>query len=87
MTKIIFHSVTWAAQNKNLSTLNREEKCKSHVTMVAKSLDHNNRELKQRRWWWQREQQKTIRLYQQNNFACAFAHFLALTARLGHETC
>ena len=47
MTKIIFHSVTRAAQKKNLSTLNREEKCKTHVTMVAKFLDHNNRELKQ----------------------------------------
>ena len=45
--KMIFHSVTQAAQKKNLSTLNREEKCKSHVTVVAKSLDHNNRELKQ----------------------------------------
>ena len=43
---MISHSATQAAQNKNLSTLNREEKCKSHVTMVAKSLDHNNRELK-----------------------------------------
>ena len=47
MTKIIFHSGTQAAQKKNLSTLNREEKCKTHVTMVAKFLDHNNRELKQ----------------------------------------
>ena len=44
---MIFHSVTQAAQNKNLSTLNREEKCKRHGTMVAKSLDHNNSELKQ----------------------------------------
>ena len=29
-----------------------------HVTMVAKFLDHNNRELKQRRRWRQRERQK-----------------------------
>ena len=48
MTKIIFHSVMQAAQKKNLGTLSREEKCKSHVTVVAKFLDHNNRELKQR---------------------------------------
>ena len=51
MTKTIFHSVTQAAQKKNVSTLNREEKCKSHITMVAKFLDHNNSELKERQWW------------------------------------
>ena len=45
MTKMIFHSVMQAAQKKNPSTLNREEKCKSHVAMLTKFLDHNNREL------------------------------------------
>ena len=78
---MIFHSVTQAAQKKNLSTLNREEKCKSHVTVVAKSLDHNNRELKQWRWWWQRERQKLkqyIYISKTTNLKCAFAHFLAL---------
>ena len=81
MTKMISYSATQAAQNKNLSTLNREKKCKSHVTMVAKSLDHNNSELKQWRWWWQRERQKLkqyMYISKTTNLKCAFAHFLAL---------
>ena len=53
--------------------------------MVAKFLDHSDRELKQ---WWrrrQRKRQKEIGLYQQkNNLAralCFFVHFLAVVAR------
>ena len=56
-----------------------------HVTMVAKFLDHNNRELKEG------EQLKSnkFNLYKQNiNFARAlrfFAQFLVAVSRLRHE--
>jgi len=56
------------------------EECR-HVTMVAKFLDHNKRELAQQRWRRQRERR--------NYFARAsrfFVHFLAVVARLRHET-
>ena len=60
--------------------------------MVAKFLDHNNRELKQQQRRWQREQQKKTIDYldkQNNNFTCDhafFVHFLAIVARLRHKT-
>ena len=52
--------------------------------MVIKFLDHNNGELKQQRWQWQQEWQKSnrFRLAKQN----VFVHFLAIIARLRHET-
>ena len=55
--------------------------------MVAKYLDHNNRELKQQRRRRQRERQKkALSLEKQNNnFAPAsrfFVHFLAVVAGL-----
>ena len=62
---------------------NGEEKCDGDVTMVAKFLVHNNREILQH--------QKAIGLdWLKNNFARAsrafFVHFLAVVARLRHET-
>ena len=59
--------------------------------MVAKCLDDNKRELKQRQWRRQRGwQKKAIGLeWQNNNFARAsriFINFLAVVARLRHET-
>ena len=55
--------------------------------MVAKYLDHNNRELKQQRRRRQRERQKKSNKFrkQNNNFAPAsrfFVHFLAVVAWL-----
>ena len=58
--------------------------------MVAKFVDHNNRELKQRRRRRQREQEnsnrfrlkKTINMHVHH----AFVHFSDVRARLGHET-
>ena len=66
----------------SLDDYNRE-KCDGDVTMVAKLLVHNNREFLQ--------QQKAIGLdWLKNNFARAsrafFVHFLAVVARLRHET-
>ena len=53
--------------------------------MIAKFLDHNNRELKQRR-----HVEKAIGLYQQNNNSARasrfFVRFLAIVARLRRET-
>ena len=59
--------------------------------MVAKFLDHNNRELKrERRLQRQREQLETNKsMLSNNNFARAarfFVDFLAAIARLRHET-
>ena len=62
-----------------------------HVTMVAKFLDHNMI------WSLSNDDgdgnengKKEIRLYQQNNnferTSCFFVHFLAVVARLRHET-
>ena len=57
------------------------------VTMVAKYLDQNNKELKQQRRRRQRERQKKSNKFrkQNNNFAPAsrfFVHFLAVVAWL-----
>ena len=52
--------------------------------MVAKFLDHNDKEFLQRR----RLEAKKIGLVQKNNFARAsrfFVHFLTVTARLRRE--
>ena len=63
-----------------------------HVTMVAKFLDYNNRELKQRQWRQQQERQKSSGFIKQNNnyvYANAshfFVHFSAIVARLQPET-
>ena len=58
--------------------------------MVAKYLDHNNMELKQRRRRRQRDRQKSNKFRKQNNnFARAsrfFVHFLVVVARLRYET-
>ena len=55
--------------------------------MVAKFLDHNNREFLQRR---RQTAKKKIGLdWHKNNFARAsrfFIHFLAVVAQLRHET-
>ena len=61
-----------------------------HVTMVAKCLDHNNKQRKQQQRRGQHEKWKPIGANLQNNkFARVshfFAHFLAVVARLRHET-
>ena len=57
--------------------------------MIAKFLDHNNRELKQRRHV-AKTTEKAVGLYQQNNNSARasrfFIRFLAIVARLRRET-
>ena len=67
-----------------------ERRGKCHVTMVAKFLDHNNRELKQGRRRRQRERQKRNMFILAKQQLCTYitfflVHFSAVVARQRHE--
>ena len=75
--------------SKTTSHLSEKGVCRN-VNIVTKFLDHNNTELKQRRPRRQREWQiRNSFILAKNSFARASrfsVHFLAVVARLRHET-